>query len=164
MTYSPFGGLYFVGGAGGSKLGPPLQQWVYRNPYWMHVSVAPGTVRRSSAREVAARLVDDTALKEALGALTSPVGQAIEEAALSQWMDPVDAQLMTAALTQAFKIIRNQNVPVWRRTEVLIGVTLLIVVVGGIVVIAHRSKQASEQKPKAPSARKPAPRKPRRKH
>lgn len=78
----------------------------------MHVSTAPGTARRSSAQELAARLVEDPSLQGVLGALTSPIGQAVEDAALSQWMDPVDAQLMTAALTRAFQIVRNQNVPV----------------------------------------------------
>ena len=87
MAVSPFGGLYFVGDGRGPGLRQPLQHWVYRHPNWASaVSTDEGGWRRSTAQEVAEQLVQDPTLQEVLGALTSPLGQAIDEAVLSQWM------------------------------------------------------------------------------
>lgn len=129
MTVSPFAGPYFMDGGGDGRLRRTLQPWVRTNPGW-GTTVVHGARRPSTPEELAQRLVDDPGLQAVLAALTSPVGQAIEEAALSEWMTPVEAQLMTAALTKAWKTIRNRNIPVWKRTEVLMGAVFLIVVVG----------------------------------
>jgi hypothetical protein len=140
MNGLPLGGFHFVGGAGGGELRQPLQRWVYGHPHWAHtLSTAEACWRRSTAEEVAAQLVQDQALQEVLATLSSPLGQAIEQAALAQWMGPVDARLMTAALTQAFRLIRDQDVPIWKRGEVLVGVLLLVLVVGAVIVAKRRS-------------------------
>lgn len=155
MVIASYGGGYFTGDGRGSSLSQPLQQWVYRHPSWTSIpATAEGPTRRRTALEVAERLVEDPELLAVLGALQSPVGQAIEEAVLKQWMDPVDAQLMTAAVTRAARIIRNQNVPVWQRGEVLLGAAGLIVVVCVIAAIVHHShQQSASQKKRQPASR-----------
>jgi hypothetical protein len=111
---------------------------------------------------VAEQLVQDPAVQEILGALTSGLGEAIEEAVLSQWMDPIDAQLMTSALTRAGRIITNQNVPVWKRGEVLLGAAGVIVVVCLIALAVHRAHEQSGNRKKGPLASRQNPRRPRR--
>ena len=163
MAVSPFGGSYFTGDGRGAGLRQPLQQWIYRHPNWTSaLSSAEGRLRRSTAQEVAEQLVQDPAVQEILGALTSGLGEAIEEAVLSQWMDPIDAQLMTSALTRAGRIITNQNVPVWKRGEVLLGAAGVIVVVCLIALVVHHAHEQSGGQKKGPSASRHNPRRPRR--
>lgn len=142
MTVLPPGGFYFVPGQGDTSIRPALQQWTYRHPSWnVRLSQAEGQLRRSRAEEVATELVEDQTFLRALGVFTSSPGQAVERAVLSQWMTPSDAQLMTVALTQALKTIRNQNVPPWKRGEVLIGVVIAVVVVGLVVLAVRESRK-----------------------
>ena len=75
---------------------------------------------------------------------------------------PVDAQLMTAALTRAAKIIKNQNVPVWKRVEVLLGTTVGIVVVCLIALAVHHAHQQKGSQKKGQSASRQSPSRPRR--
>lgn len=158
MTVSAFAGPYFTDG-GDSALRRSLERWVYAHPGWTHTSVSQGVARLSTPRELAQRFVDDPGLQAVLAALTSPIGQAIEEAALSTWMSPVEAELMTVALTKAWKTVQNRSLPVWRRTEVLVGGVCLVVVVGLIAYAVHHPHQPNnirgKQSPggRAPQAR-----------
>jgi hypothetical protein len=89
--------------------------------------------RSATAEEVAAELVDNPAVREALGLLESPAGQALEEAVARVYLPGWEAELLTDALTIAWKTVLDQNRPVWQRTEVLIGALLLLGVVGLIM-------------------------------
>ena len=142
MTVFPPGSFYFMDAGGGPSLHRPIQQWVGRNPYWAcRVSTVEGEYRRSTVNEVAEVIVQDPTMLQVLGTLASPSGQAIERAALSQWMSPEDAALMTAALTRAWKLIRNQNVPVWKRADVLVGTVVVLLFVGCVVMAARPAKK-----------------------
>ena len=139
MTFLPPGGMYYVPN-GGSSLERSLRQWLRRNPAWasriddIHVGW-----RQSTVEEVAEGLVQDPVVVQALGALTSPAGQAVEHAVLAQVMTPAQATLLTDALTMAWKTVRNQNLPVWKRADVLIGTVVVVILVGAVVYYArHR--------------------------
>jgi len=136
------GGLYFVGGGGNEPLHWATQRWTTAHPSWANTgSLLDGTYRRSRVNEVAAAIVQDQVFRDFLGTLQSPIGQAVERAALAQWMPAPDAALMTAALTQALKVIRDQNLPVWQRADVLVGACLALIAFGFIVFAIRKSHQ-----------------------
>jgi hypothetical protein len=157
---TPIGTLGYVGGSGGGPLRQPLQTWVYQHPSWQkRFSDAEGRWRQSQAGEVAAELVEDPKLQAVLAGLDSPIGRAIEEAVLSQWMGAGEAQLMTAALNRAWKIIRNRNVPAWKRGEVLVGtaVALMVALTLVLAVRAHsqgKAKESTNERSKGHSTKK----------
>ena len=142
MTGFPSGGLYFVGGGGNEPLRWATQRWTRAHTSWASKgSPLDGTYRRSSVKEVAAAIVQDQTFRDFLGTLQSPIGQAVERAALAQWMPAPDAALMTAALTRAWKVTRDQNLPVWQRADVLVGACLGLIVLGLIVFTIRKSHQ-----------------------
>jgi hypothetical protein len=127
-----------------------LRTWLHYNSGWylrqdqpddddqFAIFWTPPPLRHASPEEIAADIVNDPALREALGFLTSRDGQLIEDAVLQQWLSDSEAQLLTGALTQAWQIVLNQNRPVWQRTEVLVGVG-----VGAIALLALASRGKS---------------------
>ena len=139
MTFLPPGGMYFVPN-GDSSLRTALRQWFRRNPTWAtRWNDAQRGWRDSTLDEVAESLVQDPAVIQALGALASPAGQAIERTVLSQVMTPAQASLLTSALTMAWKTIRNQNMPVWKRADFLVGTVIALIVIGAVVYyVRHR--------------------------
>ena len=67
-------------------------------------------------------------------------GQAVEKAIAGLWLSPAQATLLTAALTQAWKTVLNQNRPWWQRLDVLIG-TLAGIVFLGLIIAASRDSR-----------------------
>jgi hypothetical protein len=111
-----------------------LRTWLQSNPNWHLRQHGPEendtqfasfwtmpALRRATADEIAADVVNDAALHEALGSLASRDGQIIEDAVMRLWLPAWQAQLLTAALTRAWQVVLDQNRPVWQRTEVLVG-------------------------------------------
>lgn len=130
---------YFVRTAAPPGLKAPLQAWMRRHSGWaLRWDQEQQGWRNSTTEEVVAALVEDPTFQQVLAGLSSPVGQALEKAVLSQWMTPAEAALMTDALTKAWKYVRNQTVPIWKRSEVIVGALIVVaVIVGGIVVVRH---------------------------
>jgi hypothetical protein len=91
--------------------------------------------RQASADEIAADILNDPALHEALRFLTSREGQVIEEAVMQLWLPGWQAQLLTVALTRAWQTVLDQNRPVWQRTEVLVGAGI-----GAVALLAWASR------------------------
>jgi hypothetical protein len=111
-----------------------LRTWLQSNPSWsvrqdwleaddapFAIFWAPPALRQASVDEIAADVVNDATLREALGFLASRDGQIIEDAVMKLWLPGWQAQLLTAALTSAWQTVLDQNRPVWQRTEVLVG-------------------------------------------
>ena len=92
-------------------------------------------LRQASADEIAADIINDPALRDALGFLSSRDGQRIEDAVLQLWLPDWQAQVLTAALTRAWQIVLDQNRPIWQRADVLlgagVGVVLLLALTSG---------------------------------
>src|SRR5258708_18550849 len=118
-----------------------IWRWLSRHPNWYLRPLEPSeddqfaifwtqSYRHPTPSEVAAEIVNDPALREALGFLASPPGQAIEQAIAQIWLTPVQAELLTAGLTQAWEIVRDENRPSWQRAEVLAGGGLVITPIG----------------------------------
>ncbi|HTC68050.1 MAG TPA: hypothetical protein VK662_00655 [Acidothermaceae bacterium] len=135
-------GLYFMSGAQRSALGRALAAWVGARPDWQyHPQQWPQQLygyprTRRTPEEVAEDLVNDPQVQAVLAALITPAGQQLETAALSAVIDPVDAKLLAAALTIAFRMIRDQNRATWQRAEVLmwVGGGLFALVLVAVVV------------------------------
>jgi hypothetical protein len=108
------------------------------NDYMAELVGAPA-IRRSDLDEVVASLLDDQRVQAVLSALTSPVGVALEQAVLDQYLSPVDAQLLTEALGAALKIVKDKRKPPWLRTEVLVGVGVVALSLGYVIVSSRRS-------------------------
>jgi hypothetical protein len=96
------------------------------------------TLRQASADEIAADILNDPALREALGFLASGEGQAIEDAVIQLWLPGWQAQLLTTALTRAWKTVLDQNRPIWQRTEVLVGASI-----GAVALLAWAGRGKS---------------------
>ena len=118
--------------------------WTYHSPLW-HLREVPvdnnvgdlqflffaaGPTRMAGVQEVAETLVEDPAVQEALAVLVSPAGQEIEDAVASIYLTPVQAELLTKALTLAWKTVRNQNLPLWKRADVLVGASAFVALLG----------------------------------
>src|SRR5260370_11192882 len=84
-----------------------IWRWLSRHPNWYLRPLEPSeddqfaifgtqSYRHPTPSEVAAEIVNDPALREALGFLASPPGQAIEQAIAQIWLTPVQAELLTA--------------------------------------------------------------------
>jgi hypothetical protein len=97
-------------------------------------------MRRADVSEIAESLLNDPRVQLALGALTSPAGSAIEQAVLTLYMPSTDARLLTDALNSALRTAKNEQKPLWLRTEVLIAVG--IIVVGLLIAVSSRQRPA----------------------
>lgn len=54
-------------------------------------------------------------------------------------LTPAEASLLTDALTMSWKTVRNQNLPVWKRADFLVGTVVVLLVIGAVVYyIRHR--------------------------
>jgi hypothetical protein len=145
MTVFPPGGMYFLDNQGDGWLRQPLQLWALRHPSWnFRLSNVEGRLRRSTAEEVATELLQDPTFLEAIGVFTSKPAQSVEQAYLDRWMPSTDAELMTAGLTNALKYVRNQNVPPWKRGEVLIGVGVAVVGLSVIILVVRHAQKSKE--------------------
>jgi hypothetical protein len=115
-----------------------IRRWIRQNQNWClrmetasdnqpasYFYATPSYYRHAAADEVAAEIVSSPALRETLGLLASPPGQAIEGAVARLWLPGWQATLLTDALTLAWKTVLDQNRPVWQRIEVLAVVALL---------------------------------------
>jgi hypothetical protein len=129
----------------------PLRAWLRSNANWymrqdrqeendtqfvIFWTMPP--LRQASVDEIAADIVNDPGLREALGFLASGEGQVIEDAVMQSWLPNWQAQLLTAALTRAWQIVLDQQRPIWQRTEVLVGVG-----VGAVALLAWASRGKS---------------------
>jgi hypothetical protein len=54
----------------------------------------------------------------------------IEQAVAQLWLPPLEAELLTDGLTQAWRIVLDQNRPVWQRADVLAGTGMFLAIVG----------------------------------
>ena len=54
------------------------------------------------------------------------------------WLPDWQAQLLTAALTHAWRTVLDQNRPIWQRTEVLVGASI-----GAVALLAWASRGKS---------------------
>lgn len=95
-------------------------------------------LRQASADEIAADILNDPALREALGFLSSGEGQVIEDVVMQLWLPDWQAQLLTTALTRAWQTVLDQNRPIWQRTEVLVGAGI-----GAVALLAWASRGKS---------------------
>lgn len=152
--------FYFVGpvGGGATSLDRAVRAWTCRNPLWNQRACHPDSAsdeplswlfspyqqyRRSEAFEVAESLVADPEVVAALRALDSPPGQAIEKAVLSQFMPPADAELLTKALGAALQYVTDQSKPLWKRTDVLLGVGAAVAILVVVAIIARHGPSGS---------------------
>jgi hypothetical protein len=78
-------------------------------------------------------------VRQALLALTSPAGEAVEQAVLQSWLPAWQAQLLTAALTQGWRTVLDQSRPAWQRGEVLVGALAILAVVCLLAWVATRT-------------------------
>jgi hypothetical protein len=122
-----------------SDLHLELRRWLARNRGWYLRQAQPDSdvaiswtpaYRYASSDEVAAAIVDDPALRQALIFLSSPPGQVIEQAIAQLWLHPWQAELLTDGVTRAWKIILDQSRPVWQRADVLAGTGVALAVIG----------------------------------
>jgi hypothetical protein len=95
-------------------------------------------LRHASADEIAGAILNDPALREALGFLASGEGQVVEDAVMRLWLPDWQAQLLTAALTRAWQTVLDQNRPIWQRTEVLVSAGI-----GAVALLAWASRGKS---------------------
>jgi hypothetical protein len=129
---------------GPARLGAEVGSWVRQNQGWMlrgddtaddqvfgYSFLLPPS-RAATADEVAAEIVSSPVLREALAALASPPGQAVEDAVARLYLSPSEARLLTDALTLAWKTVLDQSRPAWQRAEVLVLAAALIVLVSVI--------------------------------
>jgi hypothetical protein len=119
-----------------------MSQWLARNRGWYlrpleysdddqyAVSWMLPAYRHADASEVAEDIVNDPELREALSLLASPPGQVIEQAVAQLWLSPLEAELLTDGLTQAWRIVLDQNRPAWQRADVLAGTGIFLAVIG----------------------------------
>jgi hypothetical protein len=128
-----------------------VRQWIVQHPTWYLRAVPPGTEsapwgfslplnRQATADEIATEIVNDPRLRQALTFLESPSGQSIEKAITGLWLSPWQATLLAAALTQAWKIVLDQNRPWWQRFDVLVG-TLAGIAFIGLMIMASRDSR-----------------------
>lgn len=109
------------------RLAGAVTGWLQAPQAWSMRPIEPGApvwaehgIRYVAADEVAADLLDDPRLQEALGFLSSKQGQVIEETVLGLGLNPLEARLLTEALTIAWKTVLDQRRPIWQRAEVLV--------------------------------------------
>jgi hypothetical protein len=146
--------MYFLSPQDPSHFGREVRRWLMGSRDWYlrpvdqdefdatgYLYLLP-SYRTSTAEEIASAIVNDPALCEALGFLSSPGGQAIEQVVAEQYLPTWQAELLTDALTRAWKIVLNQNRPVWQRVDVLIGVGVLAIV-GLIILFSKNSSGAA---------------------
>ena len=125
-----------------------IADWLAHYPQWYLRPAEPAeddefyylwmpSYRIATASEIAEEIVNDPALRAVLGFLISPPGAAIEQSVARTWLTPWQAQLLTDGLTQAWKIVLDQNRPVWQRADVLVGTVLLLTIVG-LAIMAGR--------------------------
>ncbi len=126
-----------------------ISHWLARNRTWYlrpleygeddqyAVSWMLPAYRHADASEVAEHIVNDPELREALSLLASPPGQAIEQAVAQVWLPPLEAELLTDGLTQAWRMVLDLNRPVWQRADVLAG-TGIFLAIAGIAIWANR--------------------------
>src|SRR5579859_7780378 len=108
-----------------------LVRWLAQTPDWcqrldtasddesfVYLYMVP-SCRQATADEIAAEIVNNPAVREALGLLASSQGQAIEEAVAALWLPDWQAALLTDALSIAWKTILDQNRPAWQRVELI---------------------------------------------
>lgn len=128
-----------------------VRQWTSRQPSWYlrEATVDTGCAqwgvflppsRQATAGEIAIEIVNDPQLRQALAFLESPPGQAVEKAVAGLWLSPWQAALLTAALTEAWKIVLDQNRPWWQRFDVLIGTLASIVFIGLLITVSRDSR------------------------
>lgn len=128
-----------------------VRQWIARHATWHLRALPPETesapwgfslplYRRATADEIAMEIVNDPRLRQALAFLESPTGEAIEKAITGLWLSPWQATLLAAALTQAWKIVLDQNRPWWQRLDVLVG-TLAGIAFIGLMIMAGRDSR-----------------------
>jgi hypothetical protein len=94
-------------------------------------------LRQASADEIAAEILNDPALREALAFLSSQEGQRIEDAVLQLSLPDWQAQVLTAGLTRAWQIVLDENRPIWQRADVLLGAGIGVVL---LLALTSRSK------------------------
>jgi hypothetical protein len=128
-----------------------VKQWIARHPTWYLRAVPPETEsapwgfslplnRQATADEIAMEIVNDPRLRQALTFLESPSGQWIEKAITGLWLSPWQATLLAAALTQAWKIVLDQNRPWWQRFDVLVGTLAGIAFIGLMIMVSRDSR------------------------
>lgn len=93
--------------------------------------------RRAEADEISSEIVNDPNLREALTILASPPGEAIEQAIAQVWLPGWQAELLADGLTRAWKIVLDQNRPLWQRVDVLLAAGLFLGL-AGIMILANR--------------------------
>lgn len=134
-------------------LGIAIRSWCLRNPTWHSRPAPPSSplgpqfltpwarlaTRYATPDEVAAEVVNDPAVRQALLALTSPAGEAVEQAVLQSWLPAWQAQLLTAALTKGWRTVLDQSCPAWQRGEVLVGTLAILAVVCLLAWVATRT-------------------------
>ena len=139
------GWMYVPPGGGAPDLGAVLRSWIARSAGWDQRGDAFGgsteqvdvcyssypVTRPASFDEVAAALVDDPTVLAGLRALDSPPGRAVEHALARMYLPAWQADLLVAAVDEAWRIARDQNRPAWQRAEVLVAAFVII----GIVVV-----------------------------
>jgi hypothetical protein len=134
-----------------------VARWLAHTPEW-YLRLAPAdeddqsadfystfyapSYRYAAAEEIAAEIVSNPELREGLGFLASPPGQLIEQTVAQLWLPGPQAQLLTDGLTQAWKIVLNQNRPAWQRADVLVGTVLFLSLIG-LVIWASRDSRMS---------------------
>jgi hypothetical protein len=135
---------------GAPDLRHQVWRWLAHNPGWSTRPAPPdghdqftafyiSSYRAATADEVATDILGNPALRETLGFLASPRGQAIEQVVAQLWLSGWEAELLTAGLTRAWKIVLNQNRPVWQRTEVLAGAGVGVGVLGLMIWASRRA-------------------------
>jgi hypothetical protein len=129
-----------------------LRTWMQSNPNWCMRPDGPDEndaqfaifwtmpyLRQASVGEIAADVINDPKLREAIGFLASRDGQLIEDAVLHLWLPGWQAQLLTEALTLVWQTVLDENRPIWQRTEVLVGAGLGAVALIALVSLGRKS-------------------------
>lgn len=129
-----------------------LRTWMQSSPSWYLRQDRPDdndtqfaifwtipSMRQASVDEIATDIINDPGLREALGFLASRDGQVIEDAVLGLWLSGWQAQLLTAALTQAWRTVLDENRPIWQRTEVLLGAGLGVIALIALASLGRKS-------------------------
>jgi hypothetical protein len=133
--------MYYYRQPAAENLRDAVRVWMARNPDW-HLREVPASepatpwmlsvplTRRAAPEEIASEIVNNPELRQALTLLASPPGQEIEQATAELWLSGWQAELLSDGLTQAWKIVLDQNRPVWQRADVLAGAILFLGLVG----------------------------------